>query len=32
MEGWDKSRGVKEEIEYANSLGIKIKYYKHVKL
>jgi len=26
MEGWDKSRGVKEEIEYAESLGIEIKY------
>jgi hypothetical protein len=26
MEGWDKSKGVKEEIQYAKDLGIEIIY------
>jgi hypothetical protein len=26
MEGWDKSRGVAEEIEFAKEVGIPIKY------
>jgi hypothetical protein len=28
MEGWDKSRGVAEEIEYAEKLGIPVEYIK----
>lgn len=32
MEGWDKSRGVAEEIAYANNLGIKITYVEYEKL
>lgn len=27
MEGWDKSRGVREEIEYAVENGIPVKYF-----
>jgi hypothetical protein len=26
MEGWEESRGVQEEIEFAKNKGIKIKY------
>ena len=29
MEGWDKSRGVAEEIAYAKDLGIKITYVEY---
>ena len=29
MEGWDKSKGVKEEIAHAKNLGIEIKYVEY---
>jgi hypothetical protein len=32
MEGWDKSRGVREEIEFATSKGIKITYRDYEEL
>jgi hypothetical protein len=32
MDGWDKSRGVKEEIEFATSRGIKITYRDYEEL
>ncbi len=31
MPGWDRSRGVAEEIEYAEKNGIKIKYISYDK-
>lgn len=31
LDGWDKSRGVLEEIEYAKKMGIEIKYVEYVK-
>ena len=31
MDGWDTSDGVKQEIEYAKSIGLTIKYMSHVK-
>jgi hypothetical protein len=32
MEGWDKSRGVREEIEFATNKGIKITYRDYEEL
>ena len=29
MDGWDRSKGVKEEIEYAKELGIQIIYQEY---
>lgn len=31
MSGWDKSKGVAEEIKYARKMGIKIEYLKPIK-
>lgn len=32
MDGWDKSRGVLDEIDYANKLGIPIKYVEYERI
>ena len=31
MVGWDKSRGVKEEIEFAKNNGIKVEYLNNIE-
>lgn len=29
LDGWERSKGVKQEIEFAKNLGIKVRYIEH---